>query len=170
MTITNETYHKYNKLVHSITHRIARKYGLAHDDLIGEALVLFCKAGKSYNPAKGAFSTHLYHSLKSLHQTAQGIVEERNFHNYTDTFEQVLRTIDIVTERTELLDNIATELSSKAQRYLGDLFNGTFQEVKTSNIGRPQKFPVNVIKNHYGWGHNETMRVKNEITSWWRSY
>lgn len=85
-------------------------------------------------------------------------------------FEEAIGNIDFSYQKTELLNDIATSLSTNSQLYLKDLLQGYYQEPISKKGGRPSKFPMDKICNRYNWSRKEATLVRQEITTWWNNY
>jgi len=182
MNPTNELYTAYEPMVNKFVNLYSEKYAVDKDELMGEALIIFCNASKSFDAEKKlAFSTHLWHQLRDLSSKAfkeqstlniwyGGIKNNENVEYNQGIFEYAIESIDFSNTKSELMIDIASQLSSEAQTYLSDLFYGVFTEPKNLKGGRPQKFPIDKICNHYGWSKQQANSVKNEIKEWWNEY
>jgi len=62
--MTEDHYKEYKKLIYKEAWRKAKLYGLDFQDLIGEGNLAYCEALETWDPEKGAFSTHLTWRLK----------------------------------------------------------------------------------------------------------
>lgn len=189
MNPTNELYLSYEPMVHKFVNEYSEQYNVDKDELLGEALIIFCKAAKSFDSEKKvAFSTHLWHQLRDL--TSKAFKEANTLNLYysgsssdsyiTDVpaykqfnegiFELAMSSIDFSNTKSDLMYDIALQLSTEAQTYISDLLTGYYQEVRNDKGGRPQTFPINKICDRYNWTKKQANSVRSEITEWWAEY
>lgn len=91
IVLDNELYKKYKRMIQKAAWQATKVCTESYDELLSRGNLLFCEATKSYNPGKGAFSTHLTWKLLTLKQTASEMYapktckEERTFWNSLGT-------------------------------------------------------------------------------------
>lgn len=177
MEFTNAIYTENEKLVRKITYNVSQKHGLDPEELIGDAFEIFVKAVQKFDDSKDVqFTTWLHWQLLHLNTCAlraRGLPQQKeNTEKYytEELFECAVYSIDFSYQTTELLHDIAMQLSSNSQMYLKDLLTGHFLKPISKKGGRPQKFPLEVICNKYNWTRKEALSVRNEITNWWNTY
>ena len=74
MQISSQVYSDHIHIVYKYAHKIAKKYGVLFDDLLGPATELMIKAYKKFDESKGIrFSTYLWNWLNPLHDIAKSL-------------------------------------------------------------------------------------------------
>ena len=193
MELTDKLFKAYSGMVYDRTRKISTKYNVDFDELLGYGMEIFCKSTITFNPDyKVSFSTYLYNQLEDLQNKAKREYKQllRYYQGISNTgigsfdneyiskdltfnqgfFEEVLSSIDLSSDKYNLLYDMAKSLSPDAQEYLSDLFNGVFERPKNPKGGAPEKFPVGRICNYYGWNKKEANQIRNEISDWWGEY
>lgn len=190
MELTDKLFKAYRGMVYDRTRKISIKYNVDFDELLGYGMEIFCEAAGSFNPDyKVAFSTYLWYQLNVLRNKAKkeyvylcryyrGVshreirADDAAEHLYFNEgfFEEVLASIDLSPDKCNLLHDMAKSLSSDAQKYLSDLFNGVFERPKNPKGGAPEKFPVGRICDYYGLTKKEVNQMRREISNWWGEY
>ena len=192
MEFTTELYKAYKGLVYSKAIELSEVYGVDQEMLISEGMIIFTKATQTFDcERKVAFSTYLYHQLRSLEHKAKmenkvtnryfygyetdnadiGSAHDQNYKDYNEGFfEQAIATIDFSEEKYNLLHDIALQLSEDAKIYLFDLFKGVHTKDIDPKGGAHTKQSDEKIAEYYNWSLGQSRKIKSEIKVWWADY
>ena len=179
-----ELFKKTEKLIYARAWSYARKYNMDFEDLKSEAFEIFCEAVNRFNPAKGSFTTFLFHRLRTLndyckrevdykrnepqallrcHQRVQANEQEGVFDIFTDEPLEASSPADRI-----LFYQLAEKLSEDSRQVLAGLVYGLFHDPTKERAHDIGKWRIHeVCSKEWGWAGSRAERVWNELCSWW---
>lgn len=147
---------KYERLIQKLAWRYAKMYQEDVEDLIQEGWVVYMNAQQTWNPEKGAFSTHLYHRLRTLGDYCK---KHKGTPISADDF--AFSSVDMAYRLTEFYDQARQSLSKEGQEALEYILS---EKWRTKRI-TPGKFGKATLQKGLGWTAAQVSRVWEELTA-----
>jgi hypothetical protein len=156
--MTEDHYKKYRKLIYKAAWKRTKVTGQDFHDLVGEGNLAYCEALETWDPEKGAFSTHLTWKLKERFKRAISF----NKYEELDTFPEIIGPGDPFTacafkRGLETLGSDAKEIINTIFTSSGELCDMTINSIRVTkkNIFRYYRTKK--------WGRNKITHAMNEI-------
>jgi hypothetical protein len=184
--ISDALFVQYVPLLRTVAWKYARQYQVDADDLYGEAQLIFCRAVRTYDPARGVpFTNYLYGQLKTLTNQA---LRDHNYHirnqtsvqDSSDAEDFTMDSVDLLGSfdprlvRLEVAE-YTQRLSQDAQQIIDWDTYGELQPPSTAKAkvcttltawsiyqrkaGKPTKLNPNKV----GWTWERTQHAWNEL-------
>lgn len=154
----------FEKMVFQIAHRMAARYHMQFDDLIGPAKLIFVKAYDAYNEDKGSFSNWLTFVLTrqlTTHCTRE--YKHLAVEEYTEQHTE-LQSVNANMFLVDLLDRISPDAQHVCSVVLTDL---NFTSVISSNNVRSQRTFRKLLRkqlcDELGWDGERAIAAFDEL-------
>ena len=164
---STETFSKYRSLIKRLVWKVSQRCGIDYDELCSDGYYIFLEALLHYDEKLGAFSTFLWHRLKSLADVYYRSNKDLLRIQYCDFDELDCLESPMIHEafvqRLELYDSIRSDLSEDAHMILSYIF-----------ANQDKRHTKNTIKNYFRknfhWSVKQVETSFQEIKMWWVQY
>jgi len=154
-------YKKYEKLIYSFVYKY--RWMDDFDTILSAAHSGYMRAVETYDPNKGAFSTHLTWSIKGAIHSCIKVTKEHNIEQYYSICSPVVSPLDNAIF-SETIDRMSKEARFVVDMIL-DMPDGLveFTKDKNDNYHMTARTIRMYLVNELGWKHSVTDNVFEEI-------
>lgn len=160
-----ELFLQYERMINSVSGRVARVWGLDFSDVQAQAFLIFMEALASYDAERAEFSTHLWTQLRRLNDYCAK--EVKAYGRMVLLFENCAYLQD-EEQFSSVLDHIDAqiELSVDAREILHYLVSGWWEEVPGTNR-KPSLYGLKRRFTH--WRPCRVEKAWNELKGWYQN-
>jgi len=159
----SEHYEKYVNLIRKAVWDRVNGHGLEFDDLMGWGNIAYCEALRTYDPEKGAFSTHLTNWLK--YELGRAVQAAYGYRNNTTGLDEANQVPDAHNPEREFAFGLAmASLRPEARQVVDMVINTPLEFCDLTK--RSVKITMGGIRSYLksmGWGHRQIERAFTEV-------